>query len=105
VAGPKRHSGTATDSGLLNLGFATFDAAGRVASVANGNGSNTRFTYDSNGNLATVLDAVGNMTQWVYNAEGQVTEEINALGDSRYYGYKAIKRDYAKKLGGGGQRT
>ena len=55
--------------------------------MANGNGSNTRFTYDSAGNLATVLDAVGNMTQWVYSAEGQVAEEINPLGDSRYYGY------------------
>ncbi len=86
-AAPAAATGTAASSGLLNLGFATFDTAGRVASVANGNGSNTRFTYNSAGNLATVLDAVGNLTQWVYDAEGQVTEEINPLGDSRYYGY------------------
>ncbi|MDY0171190.1 MAG: hypothetical protein RBS80_31915 [Thermoguttaceae bacterium] len=81
--------GSGFNPGTLNLGFATFDAAGRVASLTNANGSNTRFTYDGSGNLATVLDPVGNLTQWVYNAEGQVAEEINPLGDSRLFEYDA----------------
>jgi RHS repeat-associated protein len=51
----------------------SYNAAGQLLSVTDGNGHTTAYTYDAEGNRKSEKDAEGNETQWTYNGTHDVT--------------------------------
>ena len=71
------------DADLIPVNY-TYDSQGRLATVTEGSGTETRevgFTYDSDGNLSTITDPIGRTTTFEYDTAGRVTSQ--ALPDSR----------------------
>ncbi len=58
------------------------DAAGRITSVTDPDGSQIRFEYDSRGDLVRVTDRGGNATEYRYNHEHGLIEIIDPRGVS-----------------------
>ncbi|MCI0528218.1 MAG: hypothetical protein L0Y56_12335, partial [Nitrospira sp.] len=66
----------------------TYDARGRLATITQGTGSNTRamnFSYNNDGYLDTVTDPVGRTISFAYDAAGRVTTQT--LPDNRVISY------------------
>ncbi|MGH8715837.1 MAG: RHS repeat-associated core domain-containing protein [Burkholderiales bacterium] len=74
-------------AGLLPASYA-YDARGRLANIARGNGAKARTTslrYDDAGHLARLTDPLGRTTSFGYDAAGRVITE--ALPDGRVLGH------------------
>jgi RHS repeat-associated protein len=101
-----------TDSSGRELVF-TYDAAGRIISIADPIGRTSSYTYDTNGNLIRFSDPMGgefsytyDNNHWmtsitnprgsqmhnVYDADGRVTSQSNALGAVYRYSYDITNR-------------
>jgi RHS repeat-associated protein len=66
----------------------SYDGAGNVASVTDGNGHTTKYTYDAASNRTSMLDANKNETKWGYNSTHDVTSTTTPKGETT-----TIKRD------------
>jgi RHS repeat-associated protein len=73
----------------------TYDAEGRVLSVADPLGNTTRTAYSAAGDVLSRTDAKGSTTTYEYDAIGRVTKMTDANGGVWSYGYCA-------SIGGGG---
>ena len=77
----------------------TYDSAGNVTQVTNGDGETTTYTYDVNGNMTKETDPLGNTVEHWYTAENRVwrtrtygdsnlsTADPNAVNRSQYTRY------------------
>jgi YD repeat-containing protein len=76
-------------NGLVST--STYDAAGRLLSVAESSGGTalgtTKYTYDANGQLRRVTDPLGNVTDYVYDAAGRKIFQVDGTGDLIQYVY------------------
>jgi RHS repeat-associated protein len=66
----------------------TYDEAGDLASITDGNKHQTRFTYDSSGNKTTTIDPDEHETKWTYNSTHDVETITTPKGETT-----TIKRD------------
>lgn len=72
----------------LNASNFTYDARGRLTTLAMGSGATGRtasFGYDSNGFLASITDPLNHVTGFTYDAAGRVN--ARALPDGRVVGF------------------
>jgi YD repeat-containing protein len=76
-------------NGLVST--STFDAAGRLLSVAQSSGGTalgtTTYQYDANGELRRTTDALGVATDFVYDAAGRKIFEVDGAGQLTQYVY------------------
>ncbi len=66
----------------------SYDAAGNVATVTDGNEHTTKYGYDAASNRTSMLDANKNETKWTYNATHDVETTTTPKGETT-----TIKRD------------
>jgi RHS repeat-associated protein len=66
----------------------TYDTAGNVTSVTDGNGHTTKYSYDTASNRTSTLDADKDETKWGYNSTHDVTATTTPKGETT-----TIKRD------------
>ncbi|HEV2826449.1 MAG TPA: Ig-like domain-containing protein [Pyrinomonadaceae bacterium] len=64
-----------------------FSAAGKLISLADRVGNQTRLTYDSSGKLTSVTDPFGRVLSFTTNASGQVLSVSDTLGNVATYAY------------------
>lgn len=63
----------------------TFDAAGELATYADGEGQTYGFERDERGRLIKVTDPLGGSTSYAYDERGLLAESIDAEGDATIY--------------------
>lgn len=61
-----------------------YDAAGRKTAETNANLEEIRFTYNPAGDLLTLTDGNTNTTTWRYDEDGHVTHKLNHLGQTNF---------------------
>jgi RHS repeat-associated protein len=66
----------------------SYDAAGDVTSITDGNGDTTHYTYDGASNRTGMLDADKDETKWGYNATHDIISTTTPKGETT-----TIKRD------------
>ena len=78
-------------AGLLPVTY-SYDARGRLASVIQGTGPDTRtatFTYNAEGYLEAITDPLGRTVRFAYDAAGRVTQQTLADGRVILFTYDA----------------
>ena len=68
----------------------TFDKAGSVISIKDGNGGISTFTYDKIGNLLTGTDPKGNTVTYSYDGVYNKISDVDALGRKSLYSYDSV---------------
>jgi RHS repeat-associated protein len=68
---------------------ASYDHAGRIVSIADPLGAETRFTYDALGRVLTATDALGHTTHYDWDADGRCTGVTDPLGNTTRYEWDA----------------
>jgi RHS repeat-associated protein len=74
-------------SGATTQSF-SYDAAGNLLSLTDGNGHKTRYEYDSAGNRTKMIDANEHETKWTYNSTHDVETITTPKGETT-----TMKRD------------
>jgi RHS repeat-associated protein len=75
-------------TGALRYQF-TYDGAGRLASIQDGDGNVTTFERDAGGNLTAIVAPFGQRTATTVNADGYLTAVTNPTGESVNLTYSA----------------
>lgn len=70
----------------------SYDAAGNMLAVINGNGDRAEKTYDGLNRPLLETDALGNTTEHVYDAAGNEIEMKDGNGDVSYFEYDDMNR-------------
>ncbi len=68
---------------------ATYDAAGRLATRTDAQGSTTSYAYDDNARTVTATDSLGTVSVVTYDAAGRVASRTDGSGKVTAYGYNA----------------
>ena len=88
-----------TSAGTTNY---LYDAADRLTSLANPDGTNLQFTYNAGGQRTSMIDSTGFITNYSYDAVGRLSGLANSEGATiAAYTYDANGRLLTKTLGNG----
>jgi YD repeat-containing protein len=70
----------------------TFDATGKLTSIADLNGNKTTLAYNASGQLQTATDSSGRTFTFAYNASGKLASVTDSTGRKVSYTYNAAGR-------------
>jgi RHS repeat-associated protein len=71
----------------------TYNGAGRIGSVSDGDGRTVQYSYDAAGNLTGVTDVTNTTTTYAYD-DHRLIRITDALGNSHFYAYDVEGRLY-----------
>ncbi|HEV7528060.1 MAG TPA: RHS repeat-associated core domain-containing protein [Solirubrobacteraceae bacterium] len=63
----------------------TYDTAGDLLSLTDGNSHTTKYGYDGHANRTSLLDPVGNETKWTYDSKHDVETETKPNKETKTY--------------------
>ncbi|MEN0083274.1 MAG: RHS repeat-associated core domain-containing protein [Leifsonia sp.] len=69
-----------------------YDAAGNLVASVQPSGATTSYGYDAMGNITTVTDATGAVTRYAYDAAGRITSVTDANGRTTAYSWDSGDR-------------